>query len=213
MRSRFDQQLELLKSETIKMFSITEEMLHQINDCIACADEDTKYPFGEEESQVFQMGKGIEKMCMDMLIRQQPVAKDLRRISSSFRLVYDSRRIATQVIDIKDTLDFMDEVDLVFETSVLKIGQKAEAQLKTAVDCLTLEQADIAKEVNDDEIDDLFQEIKTELIEKMKANPDRGGDYANLLMIAKHYEKIGDHSENIAYNSYFALTGEEFEEK
>ena len=78
------------------------------------------------------MGKGIEKMCMDMLIRQQPVAKDLRRISSSFRLVYDSRRIATQVIDIKDTLDFMDEVDLVFETSVLKIGQKAEAQLKTA---------------------------------------------------------------------------------
>ena len=107
----------------------------------------------------------------------------------------------------------MDNCNLVLDTSIIKIGQKAENQLKTSTDCLVLEKPEIAEDINDDEIDKLFQSIKTELIEKMKANPEEGGDYANLLMIAKHYEKIGDHSENIANNSYFALTGQEFEEK
>ena len=74
MRSRFDQQLDLLKSETTKMFGICEVMLHQINDCIACANMNSKYEFGKEENQVFNIGKEIERMCMDMLIRQQPVA-------------------------------------------------------------------------------------------------------------------------------------------
>lgn len=207
MRNRFDQQLQTLKNGTAKMFSICENMLHEINDCM---DHDFRnYDFVDEENRVFSMGKEIEKTGMEMLIRQQPVARDLRSISTSFKMVYNGRRIATMVMDIRDIYETIEDIGTLQEIPLSEMGELTERQLQQSVDCLVTEDPDLAMAINDDVIDGMFQEIKQHLIEKMKENPDKGGDYVNLLMIAKYFEKIGDHSVNIAENSYFAITGRE----
>lgn len=207
MRNRFDQQLQMLKNGTAKMFSICENMLHEINDCM---DHDFRnYDFVDEENRVFSMGKEIEKTGMEMLIRQQPVARDLRSISTSFKMVYNGRRIATMVMDIRDIYETIEDIGTLQEIPLSEMGELTEKQLQQSVDCLVTENPDLATAINDDVIDGMFQEIKRQLIEKMKENPDKGGDYVNLLMIAKYFEKIGDHSVNIAENSYFAITGRE----
>ena len=113
------------------------------------------------------------------------------------------------VMDIRDIYETIEDIGTLQEIPLSQMGELTERQLQQSVDCLVTEDPDLAMAINDDVIDGMFQEIKQHLIEKMKENPDKGGDYVNLLMIAKYFEKIGDHSVNIAENSYFAITGRE----
>lgn len=207
MKNRFEQQLELFKNDTIKMFGICEDMVNSINELLSHGR--TKCDFHEEENRVFQIGKDIEKQGMEMLLRQQPVATDLRRISTTFKLVYSSRRIATQVMEIKEAYDSFEDTDNVKKMNILEIGKLAEKQLKLAIDFLAMEDEEIFENINDDLIDDAFTKIKDNLVEHLRDDPEYGADAINLLMIAKYFEKIGDHSESIAENAKFIITGQD----
>lgn len=207
MKNRFEQQLELFKNDTVKMFGMCEDMVRSINELLSHGR--TKCNFHEEENRVFQIGKDIEKQGMEMLLRQQPVATDLRRISTTFKLVYSSRRIATQVMEIKEAYDAFEDVDRIKKTNIGEIGKLAEKQLKLAIDFVAMEDEEIFKKIDDDVIDNAFMDIKDNLVEHLKDDPEYGADAMNLLMIAKYFEKIGDHSESIAENTHFIITGQD----
>lgn len=207
MRSKFDEQLNYYTNMLIKMGAICESMLEDIHQNFknTLVDETLK----EKEYDVFRLGRDIENLGMEMLIRQQPVARDLRLISSGFKIIYDYKRIATQVMDIREICQYVTTNKLFKELDILDISKIVKSQVSDSITAFVNLDENLSKQVveKDDIVDNLFMMIKEEIVENMKKdNPT--GEYLDILMIAKYYERIADHAVNIALSSYYTVTGE-----
>ena len=181
MRTRFEFQLNQLNTELILMGALCE-------DAISCAvkylienDHKMKENVAEAEEQINRKMRDIEGLCMRLLIQQQPVATDLRVISSALKMISDMERIGDQAFDISE----------IAESFVKKDVEAARAVVKM-----------------DDEVDDLFIQLKNELIEAIRSNKEDAEALVDLLMIAKYFERIGDHAVNIAQWVIYAIIGE-----
>lgn len=211
MRNKFDTELENLNLELIKMGSMIENSIEASAKALINQDLELINKVNEYEIEIDEMEKTIESHCLKLLLQQQPVASDLRLISTALKMITDMERIGDNAEDIAEIARFL--VDQKYIKDLVHIPQMAEATIsmvKRAVDAFVSKDKELALEVckDDDIVDDLFQVIKKELIEKIQENTENGEQAIDLLMVAKYLERIGDHAENIAEWVIFSITGE-----
>lgn len=211
MRNRFDTELENLNLELIKMGSMIENSIETSAKALINQDLELIKKVNEYEIEIDEMEKTIESHCLKLLLQQQPVASDLRLISTALKMITDMERIGDNAEDIAEIARYL--VNQKFIKDLVHIPQMAEATIsmvKRAVDAFVNKDKELAQEVckDDDIVDDLFQVIKKELIEKIHENTENGEQAIDLLMVAKYLERIGDHAENLAEWVIFSITGE-----
>ena len=202
MRSRFDEQLALLNKELIEMGALCEEVIKLASEALTERSAALATKVAPLDSEIDQKERTIESMCLKLLLQQQPVAKDLRQISAALKMITDMERIGDQAEDIAEIISFLD--DLMREMAKATIKMVTES-----VDAYVKHDIMLAEKVvaYDDTVDDYFDQVKRRLITKIAEEP-ADGEYAlDLLMIAKYFERIGDHAVNIAEWVIFSVTG------
>ena len=208
MRNRFDEQLDYLNVQLIRMGALCEEAISY-----ACRTLMGEINLAEQvystDKEIDQKERDIENLCMRLLLQQQPVAKDLRQVSSALKMISDMERIGDQASDIAEISAYVQGRQL---ESNLHIRDMAEATIKMvsqSVDSYVKKDLKIAQEVirYDDVVDELFSKVKKELIRLIREDPDNGEFCIDMLMIAKYFERIGDHATNIAEWVEFSITG------
>ncbi len=208
-RSRFDEQLELLNRELIEMGALCEQVISMAARALMSGDTKLAAQITPLDGEIDQMERDVESRCLKLLLQQQPVAKDLRQVSAALKMVTDMERIGDQASDIAEIIGFLHGrggEDCAF------IGQMGEATIRMvsgSIDAFVRRDTKLADEViaHDDIVDAYFLKVKTALIQYIAASPDDGEYALDLLMIAKYFERIGDHAVNIAEWVLFSVTG------
>ncbi len=209
MRLKFDEQLARLNEELITMGALCENAIGTSSKALAEGDFELTESVTALSEQINQKEHDIQNLCLKLLLQQQPVAKDLRVISSALKMITDMERIGDQSADIAEIIT---TAHISAPEDNINISDMAEASIKMvteSIDAFVQKDIAIAKAVidYDDVVDEYFDKIKSMLIEKL-GNPDTDGEYAlDLLMIAKYYERIADHAVNIANWVLFSITG------
>lgn len=211
MRNKFDNELENLNLELIKMGGMIENSIELSARSLIEQNLELVAKVNELEIEIDEMEKTIESHCLKLLLQQQPVASDLRIISTALKMITDMERIGDNAEDIAEIARFM--VNQKFIKDLVHIPQMADATISMvtrSVDAFVNKDRKLAEEVcaDDDIVDNLFRVVKKELIEKIQENAENGEQAIDLLMIAKYLERIGDHAENIAEWVIFSITGE-----
>ena len=209
MRNKFDEQLELLNRELIEMGALCERSLKIIVDELLSGDMTHNEEVIHAESEIDQKERDIEQLCLKLLLQQQPVAGDLRQISAALKMITDMERIGDQTQDIAEILNY-GTLGALYHDHVLVQMAKAAMQMVTgSVDAYVRNDAALADAVmrQDDEVDRLFLREREELIAIIAADPQSGEIALDQMMIAKYFERIGDHAVNIANWVYFSITG------
>ena len=209
IRSRFDEQLELLNRELIEMGALCEQGISMAARALMSGDTKLAAQITPLDGEIDQMERDVESRCLKLLLQQQPVAKDLRQVSAALKMVTDMERIGDQASDIAEIIGFLHGrggEDCAF------IGQMGEATIRMvsgSIDAFVRRDTKLADEViaHDDIVDAYFLKVKTALIQYIAASPDDGEYALDLLMIAKYFERIGDHAVNIAEWVLFSVTG------
>lgn len=210
MRTKFDEQITLLNDKLIEMGALIETAINTAVSAMINQDEELAKKAIGFDSEVDQMEKDIETLCLKLLLSQQPVARDLRLISSALKMITDMERIGDQAADIAEiTLYLCGEP---YVKKLVDIPKMAEATIKMvteSLDAFVKKDLTLAKEViaYDDVVDDLFFRVKNDLIELISKQSGVGHQAIDLIMIAKYFERIGDHAVNIAEWVVFSITG------
>lgn len=209
MRSRFDEQLALLKKEMIEMGAMCEEAIALAARALTEGNMSLAEKVVSLSADIDRMEKEIESRCLKLLLQQQPVAKDLRIISAALKMITDIERIGDQAEDITEILPYLAGRKLPDNIPVREMAAGVIRMVTDSVDAYVKQDIDMAKSVieRDDEIDEYFASIKTNLIELLKTDTDSGEFAIDLLMIGKYLERIGDHATNIAEWVIFSVTG------
>ena len=210
MRYRFDEQLELLNQELIKMGSLCEEAISATSRALANGDVSLAKKTNNLEEKINQKEREIESLCLKLLLQQQPVAKDLRTISSALKMITDMERIGDQAEDIAEIIitAHISEPDDTFH--IRAMADAAMKMVTDSIDAFVEKDIELARKVveYDDVVDGYFDEVKKILIEKFTEAETNGEYTLDLLMIAKYFERIGDHAVNIAEWVIFSITGQ-----
>ena len=209
MRNKFDEQLELLNRELIEMGALCERSLKIIVDELLSGDMTHNEDVIQAEATIDQKERDIEQLCLKLLLQQQPVARDLRQISAALKMITDMERIGDQTQDIAEILNY-GTLGALYHDHVLVQMAKATMQMVTgSVDAYVRKDVALAETVmrQDDEVDRLFLREREELIAIIAADPQSGEIALDQMMIAKYFERIGDHAVNIANWVYFSITG------
>lgn len=209
MRNRFDEQLMLLNNELITMGALCEEAIsgcvkYLIDNDIVMRDNTI-----EADKQIDQKERDIERLCMRLLMQQQPVATDLRVISSALKMISDMERIGDQASDIAEIVKHIQKNSLESKTHIADMARATIKMVTDSVESFVKKDIALAEAVikNDDEVDALFNKVKNELIQAVQKSEDDAETLIDLLMIAKYFERIGDHAENIAEWVIYSITG------
>lgn len=210
MRKMFDEQLKELNMEMIKMAGLVETAIARSAEALIKHDMELARQMMAYDEAIDDMEKKIEHLCLKLLLQQQPVAKDLRRVSTALKMITDLERIGDQSADISDlTIKIGDAENEL-------IPQMAKATIKMVTDSINAyvnndEELANAVIAEDDHVDELFVKIRDELIDMAADSRESGkrvGEQAiDMLMIAKYFERIGDHAVNIAEWVIFSITG------
>lgn len=210
MRNRFDEQLALLNKMLIEMGALCENVISLSAKALIDGDVELAKKVGPIDEEIDQMERDIESICLKLLLQQQPVARDLRQISAALKMITDMERIGDQADDIAEIITFLNgrtreectDIRLMAEATIKMVTDSIDAFVKRDI---TIAEAVIS---HDDTVDSYFDRIKQSLI-GMIAENSADGEYAiDLLMIAKYFERIGDHAVNIAEWVLFSITGE-----
>lgn len=208
MRNNFDKLLSQLNEELIEMGKLIENAISNAVNSLVKNTEEYSNTAAEIEKDVDQKEKEIETLCLKILLQQHPVAKDLRVVSSALKMITDMERIGDQAEDIA-------EISLTMKNKkeYLNINKMADATTKMVADSIGAfvnKDANLALSVinSDDYVDNLFGIVKTEATRLIRQNPPDGEEIIDIIMIAKYFERIGDHATNIAEWVYFSITGE-----
>ena len=209
MRSRFDEQLALLKKEMIEMGAMCEEAIALAARALTEGNITLAEKVAPLSQNIDQMERDIESRCLKLLLQQQPVAKDLRVISAALKMITDIERIGDQAEDITEILPYLSGRKLPDNIPVKEMAGGVIRMVTDSVDAYVKQDIDMAKSVinRDDVIDRYFASIKLSLIDLLKKDTDSGEFAIDLLMIGKYLELIGDHATNIAEWVIFSVTG------
>lgn len=209
MRSKFDEQLLQLNHEMIEMGALCEEVIALSSQALTEGDTALASKVAPLDSEIDHKEREIENLCLKLLLRQQPVARDLRQISAALKMITDMERIGDQAEDIAEIVrtvqghgpETMDIVRKMATATIQMVTESIEAYVKSDIM--------LAKKVvsDDDTVDACFDQVKSALIARVAADPADGEYAVDLLMIAKYFERIGDHATNIAEWVIFSVTG------
>lgn len=209
MRSKFDMQLEELKKEMTTMGMLCENAIAKTSHALLTCDVALAKELPELLNQVTQKERDIESICLRLLLHQQPVARDLRTVSSALKMVTDAQRIGTQSADISEIIT-LGNIRAIPEGLPIRDMATAVIHMVTdSIDAFVKQDGKIAASViqYDDIVDGFFNSMKAALIAQLKQPGVNGEALVDLLMISKYYERIGDHAANIAGWVLFSLTG------
>ena len=211
MRNKFDMQLDKMNEMLIQMGELCEKAIANATKAVADGNlEMAKIVIGEDE-EIDQMEKDIERLCLKLLLQQQPVAKDLRQISAALKMITDMERIGDHASDISEiTIALADQPYIKKLEHIQQMAKETMIMLVGSIEAFVDKDLEKANEVikRDDVVDDLFDKVKKELIQMIHENADKGEQAADLLMVAKYMERIGDHATNISEWVIFSITGE-----
>lgn len=210
MRLHFEEQLEHLNKALIEMGALCEEAITACTKDLLDPAEPQTGAARAYEREIDQKEREIENLCLRLLLQQQPVARDLRLISAAMKMISDMERIGDQASDIEEITQYIhNNTDL---KSRLRIHEMARATIEMVTDAVnSFVKKDIALARSvmdyDDIVDDLFNNAKKDLMLMISEGDTRGELLLDLLMIAKYFEKIGDHATNIAEWVEYSITG------
>ena len=209
MRSRFDEQLGLLNRELIEMGALCEEVIALAAKAMEIGDVTLAKKVGPLDAEIDRKEREIESLCLKLLLQQQPVARDLRQISAALKMITDMERIGDQAEDIAEIVTFLDGRGTEDSELMREMARATIKMVTDSVDAFVKHDILLAEQVvrDDDTVDRYFDEVKRRLIERIAATPDDGEYSLDLLMIAKYFERIGDHATNIAEWVMFSVTG------
>ena len=209
MRSRFDEQLELLNAEMIRMGAMCEEVIALASSALVKGDTETAARIAPLDKEIDQKERDIENLCMKLLLQQQPVARDLRQISAALKMITDMERIGDQAEDIAEIITFLNGRTAEEHSQIREMAKAAIKMVTDSVDAYVKHDTELAEQViaYDDVVDEYFDSVKTNLIGMIAENPTDGEYALDLLMIAKYFERIGDHATNIAEWVLYSVTG------
>ena len=208
MRNAFNEQLEQLNVELIKMGALCEEAISAATKALLQRDKELGQRAMELEREIDHKERDIESQCMKLLLRQQPVAGDLRAVSAALRMISDMERIGDQASDIAEIARDMEESRLGQKVPMSEMARAAISMVTDSVDAFVRGDLELARAVlrEDDEVDSLFLQVREALISMIAAG-ENGSVCLDLLMVAKYFERIGDHAVNIAEWVEYSLTG------
>ena len=209
MRSRFDEQLILLNNKMIEMGAECENIIALSVKALLEGDIVGAKKVKEQGYIIDQMEREIESICLKLLLQQQPVAKDLRGISAALKMITDMERIGDQAEDIAEIITFLGG-RTGEEWHDIRIMAEATIKMVTdSIDAYVMQDLKLARSVldYDDVVDDAFDRVKQTLIKMISENAADGEYAVDMLMIAKYFERIGDHATNIAECVEFSVTG------
>lgn len=215
MRNRFDRQLEQLNNELIEMGNLVEHAIQSAVTALVKKDIAKAKAAIEFDQEVDRQERDIEALCMKLLLQQQPVASDLRLISAALKMITDMERIGDQAADISEITIFLAGEDYVQDLSLLsQMAMETILMVTHSVEAFVQKDLNLAKEVieHDDIVDKHFDDIKQQLIRLIQENVASSEQAADLLMVAKYLERIGDHATNIAEWVIYSITGSHEEE-
>ncbi len=210
MRSRFDEQLEQLGQEMIAMGAMVESAIEKACDALLRQDLELARAVMTSDHIVDRKERDIEALCLRLLLMQQPVARDLRLVSSALKMITDMERIGDQAADISEIVTFLGQAPLIKRPDhIREMATATMGMVHKAIDAYVTRDVLMAREVvaSDDIVDDLFTTVKNELIDLLSKDASLGQQALDLLMIAKYFERIGDHAVNIAEWVEFSATG------
>ena len=209
MRSRFDEQLSTLNRQLIEMGAACEEAITLAMDALKEGDKELAKQVAPLDAQIDRMERDIESLCLRLLLQQQPVARDLRLISSALKMITDMERVGDQAADIAEIIGHIKGSGQENIEDITRMASVATGMVTRSVDAFVKRDLSLAKQAidADDIVDDLFLQVRDELIKLISDNPNEGGYALDLLMIAKYFERIGDHAVNIAQWVAFSVTG------
>ncbi len=209
MRDKFNEQLALLKQELMEMGALCERVIELVASALSQGGGEETAEVAALDREIDEKEKNIEAVCLRLLLQQQPVAGDLRQVSAALKMVTDMERIGDQAEDIAEIIAYLG--GRVPEESI-QIREMAAAAIKMVTDSVNAyvnQDVAAAEEViaSDDIVDNYFGSVRKSLIGVIAQNPSDGEYALDLLMIAKYFERIGDHAANIAEWVLFSITG------
>lgn len=206
-RRAFEEELESLKLELVKMCRITEDMISDSITALVNKDKSLAESVSPRDREVDEYELDIERQCMRILLRRQPVADDFREVSTALKLITDVERIGDQASDIAEIVVSISDRNYIKDLVHLKaMGELGVKMARESVESFIKNDAALADEIiaTDDEMDRLFDVVKDELVELIKANSDNADQAIAFMMIAKYLERIGDHAVNVCeWTKYF----------
>ena len=212
IRKQYDTDLESLKDSLTEMGRNSADAVENVLEALCVADADAAAAIVKGDARINNMERDIEHRCMTLLLRQQPVAGDLRRISTAMKVVTDIERIGDHAADIAEIIPHLVTVRKEGDPAVsqaIAMGKKAHQMILDALDALTAEDENAARRViaADDAVDYDFNAIKHQLAQEIAEDPGKVDAALDLLMVIKYLERIGDHAVNVAEWVQFVRTG------
>ena len=209
MRSRYDEELKNLHGALIDMGAMIESAISGAITALENRDIQKAKEIIAYDEEIDAQERLIEEMCMKLLLRQQPVARDLRMISTALKLITDMERIGDHAADISELAIMLRDLPQMNSNSLREMAVQTSTMLISSVEAYVEQDEEKARAVirQDDVVDDLFVTVKSEMIEAIRQNSDFSEAAADLLMAAKYFERIGDHATNIAEWTVYAFTG------
>lgn len=209
MRNRFQMQLEELNNDLISMGALCEKSIHDAVKALLDSDEKLIDRIHDTEKEIDRKEREIEGLCMKLLLQQQPVARDLRTISSALKMITDMERIGDQADDIAELVRFCRLDDSECRKDISAMSKAVIEMVKGSIDAFVKKDIESAKAVidSDDIVDDLFIKIKCDIIRMTAVDANAGENAIDIVMTAKYLERIGDHATNIAEWVEYSLTG------
>ncbi|MDD6844278.1 MAG: phosphate signaling complex protein PhoU [Clostridia bacterium] len=210
MRNRFDRQLCQLNDELIEMGELIEKAIEDTIKALVSQDVELANTVINMDDEIDAKEKEIENLCLKLLLQQQPVAKDLRLISSALKMITDMERIGDHATDISEiTIELSSQKYIKKLEHIQQMSKETMVMLVQSIEAFVNKDIDKARSVieQDDIVDNLFITVKRELIGMIHENVDAGEQATDLLMVAKYLERIGDHATNISEWVIFSITG------
>ena len=209
MRNKFNEQLERLHVELIQMGAACEDAISAAAEALLKGNDFLVPAALEAERDLDRREREVENLCLKLLLQQQPVARDLREISAALKMISDLERIGDQAADIAELVSYVRVPD---GSGVLHIADMTRAvigMVTDSVDSFVKRDLELARAVcaADDRVDELFDQVKRELIDMIAADAAGGQQGLDLLMVAKYLERIGDHATNVAEWVEYSITG------
>ena len=210
-RVQFEAELNEMKDELVAMCRLTADMIANATTALVNFDREQGRSIGESDKKVDEYEMDIEKRCMRILIRRQPVARDFRVVSTALKMITDIERFGDQASDIGDLVYTMPGDTYIKKlTHLSAMGELAVRMVRESVNSFIRNDEQLADEVIalDDAMDDMFIAVKDDLIELIRQDGEKNGDQAiTLMMVAKYLERIGDHAVNVAEWTKYNETG------
>lgn len=214
MRNRFDRQLLELNNQLIQMGSLIEQAIEMGISALIKQDVEKAKQAMKFDEEIDHQEREIESLCMKLLLQQQPVARDLRLISAALKMITDMERIGDHASDISEMTILMSgskyEGEQISIDLIKDMAKETTDMVIKSVDAFVNKDMELARWVieRDDVVDDLFSDYRRQLIEKINENVKNGEQATDMLMVAKYFERIGDHATNIAEWVIYSITGE-----